>query len=54
MKMNAILLKKFLIKDNDDKMFLYVGLLLFIYIYHFIIYKFSDNYLEDAPPQLQL
>ena len=28
-------------------MFLYVDLLLFIYIYHFIIHKFSD-YLEDA------
>ena len=40
-------------------MFLYVGLLLFIYIYHFVLlinllffvtHKFSDNYLEGAPP----
>jgi len=41
-------------------MFLYVGLLLFIYIYHFVYllinlsffvtHKFSDNYLEGAPP----
>jgi len=30
-------------------MFLYIGLLLFIYIYHFITHKFSDNYLKDAP-----
>ena len=29
-------------------MFLYVGLPLFIYIYHFITHKFSDNYLEDT------